>query len=361
MVYESIDVTSHLDKLAEGENVLAIHGLNQTENRGDFLISPMLLAERAGEAQAGYMVTPTPGTFNQEGTLGLVADTKFSADRGFYTTQFTVQITSATPGATIRYTVDGSAPTATTGLVYDPGNPPLISTTTTLRAAAFKTGYTPSNVDTQTYIFLDDVIQQDGVGLPPYAPWGKNIAAPVPDWEVDPNIVNNPLYSGTIKNDLQAVSTVSLVMPWNDWFGAGGQGIYIQGTSIERSGSFELFNASGSEDYESVAIMEIQGGGAGAPAPIAGRRTSFRSRSNSNSQARRSSNAPLFTNPMFDQGAADEFDTFILDAVLNYSWHHRDRCRAAQQRQIHPGPGGGRLAEPHGRAIAARPIRASRI
>ena len=38
----------------------------------------MLLAERAGEAQAGFMVTPSPGTFNQEGTLGLVEDTKFS-------------------------------------------------------------------------------------------------------------------------------------------------------------------------------------------------------------------------------------------------------------------------------------------
>ena len=95
-----------------------------------------------------------------------------------------------------------------------------------MRAAAFKTGYTPSNVDTQTYIFLEDVIHQTGAGLPPYAGWGKNTPPGpfVPDWEVDPNVVNNPLYSGTIKNDLQAVSTVSLVLPWNDWFGAGGQG-----------------------------------------------------------------------------------------------------------------------------------------
>ena len=240
-----------------------------------------------------------------------------------------MQITSATPGATIRYTVDGSPPTATTGLVYDPGNPPLISTTTTLRAAAYKTGYSPSNVDTQTYIFLDDVIHQDGVGLPPYAPWGKNLAAPVPDWEVDPNVVNNPLYSGTIKNDLQAVSTVSLVLPWNDWFGAGGQGIYIQGTSIERSGSFELFNSSGSEDYESVAIMEIQGGGAGGTSADRWKADKLSIQVKFKQPGPTKLNAPLFTNPMFDQGAATSFDTFILDAVLNYSWHHRD---SAEQR-----------------------------
>jgi hypothetical protein len=329
VVYESIDVTNHLDKLTEGANVLAIHGLNQSADRDDFLISPMLLAQRAGEDQGGYMVTPSPGMVNQPGTLGLVEDTKFSADRGFYTAPFNVQITSATPGATIRYTTNGSPPTATTGSVYDPANPPEISTTTTLRAAAYKSGYTPSNVDTQTYIFLEDVIHQNGVGLPPYAPWGKNLSNPVPDWEVDPNIVNNPLYSGTIKNDLQAVSTVSLVLPWNDWFGAGGQGIYIQGTSIERTGSFELFNASGSEDYESIAIMEIQGGGAGGTSADRWKADKLSIQVKFKPPGPTKLNAPLFTNPMLDQGAATSFDTFVLDAVLNYSWHHRD---SAEQR-----------------------------
>jgi hypothetical protein len=331
VVYESINVTNHLNQLVEGENLLAIHGLNQPENRGDFLISPMLRAERAGEGQAGYMVVPTPGTFNQEGTLGLVEDTKFSVDRGFYTTPFNVQITSATPGATIRYTLNGSPPTATTGLVYDPANPPLISTTTTLRAAAYKTGYTPSNVDTQTYIFLEDVIHQDGVGLPPYAGWGKNRPPGpfVPDWEVDPNIVNHPLYSGTIKNDLHAVSTVSLVLPWNDWFGAGGQGIYIQGTSIERIGSFELFNSSGSENYETIATMEIQGGGAGGTSADRWKADKLSIQVKFKQPGPTKLDAPLFTNPMLDQGAAASFDTFVLDAVLNYSWHHRD---SAEQR-----------------------------
>ena len=48
-------------------------------------------------------------------------------------------ITTETTGATIRYTLDGSTPTATTGTVYS--TPLTINKTTVLRAAAFKTGY----------------------------------------------------------------------------------------------------------------------------------------------------------------------------------------------------------------------------
>ena len=99
-----------------------------------------------------YFTTPTPGAFNGESFDGFVADTKFSHDRGFYETNFSVAITSDTIGATIRYTTNGSAPTATNGLIYTAPIP--IAATTTLRAAAFKTGLLSSDVDTHTYIFL---------------------------------------------------------------------------------------------------------------------------------------------------------------------------------------------------------------
>ncbi|MDG2124557.1 MAG: lamin tail domain-containing protein, partial [Verrucomicrobiales bacterium] len=58
-----------------------------------------------------YFSTPTPGTTNGAGVLGFVADTKFSVDRGFHDTAFELAITSATPGASIVYTTDGSDPT----------------------------------------------------------------------------------------------------------------------------------------------------------------------------------------------------------------------------------------------------------
>ena len=104
------------------------------------------------------MVTPTPGAKNDVGVTGMVGDTTFSVDRGFYDAPFQLIISTNTPGAQIRYTTNGSPPTATTGTVYT--GPITIDRTTTIRAAAFKTGLVPSNVDTQTYIFLNDVVRR---------------------------------------------------------------------------------------------------------------------------------------------------------------------------------------------------------
>lgn len=103
----------------------------------------------------GYYKTPTPNAPNGTRYDGVVADTVFSVRRGFYSTPQSVAITCATPGAEIRYTTNTSAPTATTGTVYSA--PINVSATTVIRAAAFLTGWAPTNVDTQTYIFTADV------------------------------------------------------------------------------------------------------------------------------------------------------------------------------------------------------------
>ena len=87
-----------------------------------------------------------------------VAPVKFDRDHGFYDSAFDVKITTDTPGATIRYTTDGSAPTSTTGFIYS--TPVHITTTTTLRAAAYLAGLASPNVHTESYIFLDSVIHQ---------------------------------------------------------------------------------------------------------------------------------------------------------------------------------------------------------
>ena len=61
----------------------------------------------------------------------------------------------------------------TSGTLY--AGPINVSTTTMLRAIAFKDGYASTNVDTQTYIFLDDVIEQSAADVTqPYAPWGHD-------------------------------------------------------------------------------------------------------------------------------------------------------------------------------------------
>jgi hypothetical protein len=94
------------------------------------------------------MVAPTPGDNNGVGALGFVADTQFSVDRGFFTTAFPLDITTTTPGATIKYTLDGSSPTASS-LTYS--GPVTISSSQTLRAIATKSGMGESGVSTADY------------------------------------------------------------------------------------------------------------------------------------------------------------------------------------------------------------------
>lgn len=73
----------------------------------------------------------------------------FSPGGGTYAAAQSVTITSATSGATIRYTTDGSTPTTTAGTVYS--SPVAIGSTTTLKAIAYKTGLANSTVTTAVY------------------------------------------------------------------------------------------------------------------------------------------------------------------------------------------------------------------
>jgi hypothetical protein len=313
-LFEDFDISASLGALQNGNNVLAIAGLNNKSSStqlNDFLMYPLLEATRVAPPIVGYQVTPTPGAANLVAALGVVADTHFSVDRGFYNAPFTVQITTSTAGAQIRYTTDGSDPTATSSFVFDPLNPVSISHTTTLRAAAFKPGFTPTNIDTQTYIFPTDVILQTGAGLQATAPWGHL----GPDYEMDPNIVNSS--QAAVIAGLTSIPTVSLVMPWDHWFGTGGKGIYIYGGSIEKAVSVEYFNADGTSTFHQNGSVQIQGGTSDDrwkddklsmrvkfKAPYGPTKLDF----------------PLFTDPALDNNATSSFDTLILDGVLNNSW-----------------------------------------
>lgn len=74
----------------------------------------------------------------------------FSPDGGTYTSAQTVTISSTTSGATIRYTTDGTTPTATTGTTLSNGGTVSISESCTLKAVAVLSG-TASSVTSGTY------------------------------------------------------------------------------------------------------------------------------------------------------------------------------------------------------------------
>jgi hypothetical protein len=345
----SFDLTAYLPALVEGANVLAFHAVNSTSssssntNRQDLLVEPVLKTTRAtGAAAIGHLPTPSPGAVNGYVAQGFVADTKFSVDRGFFDAAFPVAISTATPGASIRYTTDGSLPTPTSGVLYT--GPINVATTTTLRAIAFKDGWVSTNVDTQTYLFLDDVLQQSAADVTqPYATWGHDKGDAdnasgynlddESDWEMDPAVVNGN--EQALKDALKSIPTVSMVMNWDDLFGgtpqpgtipAGSnvapqpQGIYIHGSSSERFASFEYFDPNSATDQFQIDVgVETQG-----------HSSTLRWNSDKLSMQVKFKfpygptelNYPVFAEAIFGEGATTEFDTLILDAMYNYAWHH---------------------------------------
>jgi len=86
----------------------------------------------------------------------------FSPAGGTFTAAQTVTITSATAGATIRYTLDGSDPT-TASAAYS--TPLSVGVSTTVKAKAWKTGLGDSNLATAAYTL--------GVATPTFSPGGS--------------------------------------------------------------------------------------------------------------------------------------------------------------------------------------------
>ena len=81
-----------------------------------------------------------------------VATPTFSPAEGSYFEHQQVTISCATEGATICYTTDGTDPNENSAQ-FTPNVPLNISETTTVKAKAYKSGYTPSNIASATYSF----------------------------------------------------------------------------------------------------------------------------------------------------------------------------------------------------------------
>jgi len=258
----------------------------------------------------GYFQNPTPDKNNNgTGLSDYVRDTSFSIDRGFYDAPFSLAITTNTLDAQIRYTTDGSDPTTSHGTLYSA--PLNITATTVIKALAYKTGLVPTNVDAHTYVFLDDVLAQ--TDNPPGYPSGT-------DFGMDPDVVNDPNYSGTIKNDLKSIPSLSLAMPISSLF--GGSGIYTNsnqsGVAWERAGSVEFIYPDGSPDKQVNCGVRMQGGvGRNSSFPKHSFRLLFK-RQYGDTKLR----FPLFRDATEDaEGAVDTFDSIILRSGFNNTWH----------------------------------------
>ncbi len=243
--------------LVAGANTLAIQALNVTKDDSDLLLDPQLIASEVVQLPGRFFAPPTPGSVNTTGALGVVADTKFSADRGFYDTNFSLSITTATAGASIYFTTNGAAPTAAGGTLFTA--PISITGNTFIRAQAFLAGWIPSGIDTHSYLYLRDVLRQSN-NIPGYPTSWQ--AAYTADYAMDSNIVNHVVYGTTISNDLRSIPSLMLVTEQNGLWNSS-TGIYPNATSTgvawERAASAELIAGDGSTEFVTTAKIEMHG------------------------------------------------------------------------------------------------------
>lgn len=274
-----------------------------------------------------FFETPTPGQPNGTGATGVVKDTKFSFSRGFYDIPFQLSITSNTEGAQIRYTLDGSLPTTTIGTLYT--GPISISTTNNVRAIASlpNSGWLPTNVDTHSYIFVDDVAQQPANPTGWASDWGfdsqvgQNV---VSDYEMDPRVVNDTLNLRDADHSIRAalldIPSVSVTMKQLDIATSqadrnAGFSQSLYGTPrerFERVCSVEYILPDGSKGFQEDCKIETHGNSS---------RTPFRMQKHSLRLTFSSEvGAGKLDYDLFPDSPVDKFNKLVLRACFTDSW-----------------------------------------
>lgn len=272
---------------------------------------PHISHGRRLDGTAAYFLTPSPGATNGFSFLGFVGDTRFSVKRGFHTAPQTVAISTITPGATIRYTLDGSTPTETHGTLYTA--PLTVSTTTTLRARAFLADHLATNTDTNTYIFPADVLGQSSATAQAYG-WP---AGPVNGQEfrhgIKPALASQYSESQMLAA-LQQIPSMSIVTDQPN-LTSPSTGIYVNpggdGLAWERPVSIELIHPDGTDGFQENCGLRIRGGQSRSTAfPKHSFHVNFRSQYGAGKLDYR----------LFGNDGASEFDTFDLRCEHGYAY-----------------------------------------
>ena len=241
---------------------------------------------------------------------------------GIYEQAFTATIYPRYLGDTVYYTLDATDPATSsdavmcvgkTEVLIDPNNtvkrgktPAVVLSVKTIRS-----GFKPSPLLTNTYLFLSEVKNQKYPGWK----WPTNpVNNQVFDYEMDDEIMNDPRYRDSIDIALGALPSLMLTVDMDDLFDSK-HGIYVnafnKGYLWERAGSLELIDTNGEQKFTVGIGVRIRGGSSRQPInPKHAFRLFFRSEYG-NSKLKY---------PMFEDEGAKKFDKLDLRTAQNYSW-----------------------------------------
>jgi hypothetical protein len=180
------------------------------------------------DGRVGYLKAPTPGTANGPVTEFGANDVIFSKPHGYYEQGFALELSATVPGSTIRYSIDGSLPTATSGLVYSAPISITPNTTATtrgvriVRALAVNPKAAYARGKTQTYLFVN------------------GLTAPLTDGIVSQSrlvtsIRNHAVYGPLLDDALRSLPALSVMLPSTP-------------NAIEQPASIELFDPENAEE-----------------------------------------------------------------------------------------------------------------
>ncbi|HEX7859633.1 MAG TPA: CotH kinase family protein [Verrucomicrobiae bacterium] len=163
---------------------------------------------------------------------------------------------------------------------------------------------------------IDQILKQDGAAFP--KTWGTRSNAPVlADYEMDPDITNDPAYRERLPAALNSLPSL-LITTSNDDLFSSGRGIYSNpmesGDDWERPTRAELIATNGTSIFNVQCGLRIHGGWNRRPeeSPKHAFRLVFKKKYGPGKL-----NAAIF-----GPDAATEFDSLVLRAGCNNTWLH---------------------------------------
>jgi len=201
-----------------------------------------------------------------------MAQPRFSQPHGLYDVNSLQVSIEGKAGADIRYTTDGSEPTA---LSTKYGGPLTLKKTTLLRAVEVS-GDSLSPITTASYIFMNSVLNQPNnpAGYPDT--WGQYTqisGTAKADYEMDPEMIGNQTLRNKIVAGLKDLPILSIVSDKDNFFSHENDsvrgGIYIftgppvgdnTGHGWTRPASVELIGGPQGHDYTGDCGIRLHGG-----------------------------------------------------------------------------------------------------
>ena len=275
--------------------------------------------------------------------LTVAAQPKFSEPHGLYdVTSLTIGITPTDATAEVRYTTDGSEPTAQSSLYTEPLQ---LTRTTLLRAVEVKNGVVTSASSTASYIFIASVLNQSNnpEGYP--STWGRYTqfeGTAIADYEMDPEMTNDPVLRPKIIEGLKSLPVLSIVTDKDNLFSHENDedrgGIYIftgppvgdaTGHGWTRPTSVELIGGPQQHDLTIDCGLRLHGGHG---------RLAEKNPKHSFRLVFKSEYGPKSLDyPLFGADEPSKFDQLVLRCHFGNAWQHWDggnRERAQYTRDV---------------------------